>query len=170
MRHSVCLVRGRSMASDAAVGLPLATSWSQMRRFALLVPIGLLLLAACGGGDSGGEAAQPAGDANTFSGGPPGGVVVALLDGEPDELNPLTFTSSPAYNALHLMFRTQARRDSTLSGYTPDLASSWELRPDSTLVFHLRNDVKWQDGRPVTAEDVVFTIERQKDPKTASPR
>ncbi|MBW3627914.1 MAG: hypothetical protein KY464_01335 [Gemmatimonadetes bacterium] len=140
----------------------------RLRYFALLP---MLLLAACGGGDeSSGDAAQAGNGTRTFSGGPAGGVVVALLDGEPDELNPLTYTSSPAYNALHLMFRALARRDSTLSGYQPDLASSWQLRPDSTLVLQLRRDVRWHDGKPVTAEDVVFTIERQQDPKTASPR
>src|SRR5690606_8308229 len=117
---------------------------------------------AAGGDDPGGF--------DTYSGGPPGGVLVALVEGEPDDLNPVTYTSSPAFQAVRLMFRGPARRDSTLSGYQPDLARSWELRADSTLVFQLRNDVRWHDGTPVTADDVVFTIERQGDPRTASPR
>src|SRR5690606_36579923 len=69
-----------------------------------------------------------------------------------------------------LMFRALAVRDSTLSGYRPDLASAWELRPDSTLVIHLREDVRWHDGVPVTADDVVYTLQRQQDERTASPR
>jgi peptide/nickel transport system substrate-binding protein len=97
-------------------------------------------------------------------------VLVVLADREPDELNPLTYSSTPAFQAVHLMFRSLARRDSTLSGYTPDLARSWELQPDSTLVLALRDDVLWHDGTRVTADDVVFTIERQRDPVTASPR
>ena len=109
-------------------------------------------------------------DHDTYSGGPPGGVLVALVEGEPEDLNPVTYTSSPAFQAVRLMFRGLARRDSTLSGYQPDLARSWELRPDSTLIFHLRDDVRWHDGVPVTADDVVFTIERQMDPLTAAPR
>lgn len=126
-----------------------------------------IALAACGGGDSGDVQLS---DVETISGGPAGGVLVALLDGEPDELNPLTFNALPASQAVHLMFRPLAHRDSTLSGYEPDLARSWELRPDSVLVVHLRDDVRWHDGEPVTAEDVAFTIERQMDPVVASPR
>lgn len=132
-----------------------------------------LALSACGGGDarSGGGDEGDAG-AKTYSGGPAGGtaVVVPPEGREPDELNPLTFESAPASQVVHLVFRALARRDSTLSGYQPDLAQSWELRPDSTLVVRLRPDVKWHDGRPVRAEDVVFTIERQKAEETASPR
>ena len=129
-------------------------------------------LLACGGDSPGDDdgVAVPAGDHDTYSGGPPGGVLVALVEGEPDDLNPLTYTSSPAFQAVRLMFRGLARRDSTLSGYQPDLAESWELRPDSTLVLHLRRDVHWHDGVPVTAEDVVFTIDRQREPRTAAPR
>src|SRR5690606_35477844 len=112
----------------------------------------------------------PPGGYDTYSGGPPGGVLVALVEGEPDDLNPVTYTAWPAFQAVRLMFRGLARRDSTLSGYQPDLARSWELRPDSTLIFHLRDDVHWHDGTPVTAEDVVFTIERQSDERTAAPR
>jgi peptide/nickel transport system substrate-binding protein len=145
-------------------------------RYDQLAAAGLLALAAaalpaCGPGDAGPRGPdEPVGDHPTFSGGPPGGVLVALTEGEPDELNPLTFNSNPAYQAIRLMFRGLARRDSTLSNYVPDLARSWELQPDSTLVLQLRDDVRWHDGTPVTAEDVVFTIQRQMEPETASPR
>lgn len=130
-------------------------------------------LAACGGGDA--PPAQqrtevPPGGYDTYSGGAPGGVLVALVEGEPEDLNPVTYTSSPAFQATRLIFRGLARRDSTLSGYQPDLARSWELREDSVLIFHLRDDLHWHDGVPVTADDVVFTIERQMDPRTAATR
>lgn len=129
----------------------------------------VVLLAACGG-DHAGQNAGAVSDVPTFGGGPPGGVLVALVDGEPDDLNPLTYSSNPAYQAIRLMFRGLARRDTTLVGYQPDLATSWTLRDDSTVVFHLRPDVRWHDGVPVTAADVAFTIERQRDPVVASPR
>jgi peptide/nickel transport system substrate-binding protein len=128
-------------------------------------------LLGCGGdGALPQQDSGPVGDHDTFGGGPPGGVLVVLADREPDELNPLTFSSTPAYQAVHLMFRSLARRDSTLSGYAPDLASAWRMEGDSTLVLELRNDVLWHDGTPVTADDVVFTIDLQRDPITASPR
>lgn len=130
------------------------------------------LLALAGCGDDAARQPGTAGseDYNTLGGGPPGGVAVVLLEGEPDELNPLTYSSLPAYQAIHLLFRALARRDTTLSGYEPDLARSWEMRPDSTVILHLRPDVHWHDGHPVTAEDVVYTIEMQKDERTASSR
>jgi peptide/nickel transport system substrate-binding protein len=142
----------------------------------LLLVLPLLLpavLTSCGDGGTSGSADDDGiapGEYDTFGGGPPGGTLVVLADREPDQLNPLTFNSTPAYQAVHLMFRPLARRDSTLSGYSPDLAAAWHLEGDTMVVLDLRHDVFWDDGVRVTAADVVFTIERQRDPETASPR
>lgn len=138
-----------------------------------LAAAALLFAAGCGGGDDAGDVDREfaPGEFNTFSGAPPGGSVVVIPDGEPDDLNPLTYSSSPAAAVTHLVFRTLARRDSTLGNYVPDLAQSWQLQPDSsTLLIKLRPDVRWHDNQPVTAEDVVFTIQRQMDEAVASPR
>lgn len=143
-----------------------------MHRSSRLLPVFLTaLLAACADAPAGNRMADaPEREYDTLSGGPPGGMLVVLADREPDHLNPLTFSSTPAYHAVHLMFRALARRDSTLSNYAPDLARAWRMENDSTLVLELRSDVHWHDGTRVTAHDVVFTIERQRDPATASPR
>ncbi|HEX8211227.1 MAG TPA: ABC transporter substrate-binding protein [Longimicrobium sp.] len=130
--------------------------------------------AACGGGggDAGGGGAAeeaPPGGYKTFGGGPPGGTLIVLWDREPDNLNPLTFDASPSYNLVHLMFRALARRDSTLSNYVPDLLESWQVN-GNTVVMKVRPGLKWHDEKPVTADDVVFTIERQKDENVGSPR
>ena len=50
----------------------------------------------------------------------------------------------------------------------PALAESWESPDDSTYVFTLREDAKFQNGDPVTPQDVVFSIEQAVDPE-ASP-
>ncbi len=42
----------------------------------------------------------------------------------------------------------------------PALASSWRALDDTTWEFKLRNDIKWQDGRPFTADDIVFSLQR----------
>lgn len=43
----------------------------------------------------------------------------------------------------------------------PGLASSWDISPDGkTYTFHLRHDVQFHDGSPVTADDVKFSVER----------
>ncbi len=48
-----------------------------------------------------------------------------------------------------------------------DLAESWDISPDGlTITFHLRHGVKWQDGAPFTAKDVLFTYQVMVDPKT----
>jgi peptide/nickel transport system substrate-binding protein len=48
-----------------------------------------------------------------------------------------------------------------------DLAESWDISPDGlTITFHLRQGVKWQDGAPFTAQDVLFTYQVMVDPKT----
>ena len=45
----------------------------------------------------------------------------------------------------------------------PALAISWEYVSDTTVVFHLRQGVKWHDGRDFTSEDVKFTFDRVLD-------
>jgi len=43
----------------------------------------------------------------------------------------------------------------------PELADKWEVSPDATSVtFHIRPDAKFQDGSPVQAEDVVYSVDR----------
>jgi oligopeptide transport system substrate-binding protein len=52
----------------------------------------------------------------------------------------------------------------------PCLAEKWEVSPDGlTYTFHLRPGVKFQDGSPVTASDVLYSMQRCLDPKLLSP-
>lgn len=50
--------------------------------------------------------------------------------------------------------------------FEPLLAKSWKRINDTTLEFDLREDVKWHDGKPFTADDVVYTFDWLTDPKT----
>ncbi|HET7342958.1 MAG TPA: peptide-binding protein [Methylomirabilota bacterium] len=51
-----------------------------------------------------------------------------------------------------------------------DLAKSWTFSKDClTLDFQLNDNVRWHDGQPFTADDVVFTWETTVNPKTPSP-
>jgi peptide/nickel transport system substrate-binding protein len=52
-------------------------------------------------------------------------------------------------------------------GFVPLLARSWTRRDSLTLAFDLDPRARWQDGMPVTARDVVFTIERARHPGIA---
>jgi oligopeptide transport system substrate-binding protein len=52
---------------------------------------------------------------------------------------------------------------------TPDLAERWDVSPHGTVyTFHLRQNAKFHDGRPVTAQDVVYSWERAASPALAS--
>jgi oligopeptide transport system substrate-binding protein len=48
---------------------------------------------------------------------------------------------------------------------TPDLAETWEVSPDGMVyTFHLRQNAKFHDGRPVVAQDVIYSWTRAADP------
>jgi oligopeptide transport system substrate-binding protein len=52
---------------------------------------------------------------------------------------------------------------------TPDLAERWEVSADGTVyTFYLRQNARFHDGRPVTAQDVVYSWERAAEPALAS--
>jgi len=52
---------------------------------------------------------------------------------------------------------------------TPDLAETWEISADGTVyTFHLRTNAKFHNGRPVTAQDVIYSWERAASPELGS--
>lgn len=73
--------------------------------------------------------------------------------------SPFGFNRGPGYVRASLVFDTLVWRDA--SGETiPWLATDWALSGDGlTWTFTLRDGVRWHDGRPLTTDDVVFSIE-----------
>jgi peptide/nickel transport system substrate-binding protein len=71
-----------------------------------------------------------------------------------------------------LLFMPLVQYDDKLN-IVPRLAERWDtvrVKPDTLeLTFRLRSDVRWHDGRPVTARDVAFTYARARDSATAYP-
>ena len=56
------------------------------------------------------------------------------------------------------MHRGLVNLDHISGAIVPDLAKSWEISDDGLVItFHLREGIKWSDGTPITADDVVFT-------------
>lgn len=51
----------------------------------------------------------------------------------------------------------------------PGVAQRWETEDNKVWVFYLRDDAKWSDGTPVTANDFVYSWRRLTDPQTGSP-
>lgn len=89
-----------------------------------------------------------------------GGAYVEGLTGQPKFLNPLlaATTDYPAQSLDALIFSGLVKDDP--SGQPqPDLAESWTISPDGKqYTFYLRPTARWQDGQPVTADDVVYTV------------
>ncbi len=61
-------------------------------------------------------------------------------------------------NIFLFCFRGLTQQEGTTGKIKPDLAESWQISPDQTrITFTLRPNLKWSDGEPLTADDVVFT-------------
>lgn len=74
-----------------------------------------------------------------------------------DTYIPFNTTSQYSDTVLDLVFDRLMFMHSD-GTFGPRLADSWERNADSTkITFHLNKDAKWHDGKPVTADDVVFT-------------
>jgi peptide/nickel transport system substrate-binding protein len=72
------------------------------------------------------------------------------------------------YNYAYCVFNRLTTQDAQLR-VLPDLATSWEATPDlKTWTFHLRPGVKFHNGKPLDAADVVFTYTRLKDKEIGS--
>jgi peptide/nickel transport system substrate-binding protein len=144
------------------------------RRFtALLGP--LALLAACGEQPPGdGASSGWTSDVRTVPDIPEedryGGTMVVAGRGDALSMNSLVSTDfESGQHQIHVLFVTLVRNDPSYAP-RPYLASSWEFDSDtSEVTFHLRHDINWHDGAPVTARDVAFTFERLKDPDVPFP-
>jgi peptide/nickel transport system substrate-binding protein len=99
---------------------------------------------------------------------PPNGLVIAIAS-EPQSLDPRFGTDANAARMADLLHVALTRPEAS-ARRAPDLAESWELRDPTTVLFHLRTDFRFADGRPVTAADVVATFEAVLDPSLGSPK
>ncbi|WP_373100950.1 MULTISPECIES: ABC transporter substrate-binding protein [Pasteurellaceae] len=88
---------------------------------------------------------------------------------DPASLDPNKIDGTPEGMIARQLFETLVISDAQ-GHILPGAAEKWEHSPDfKTWTFYLRQDGKWSNGDPVTAEDFVFSFRRLADPKTASP-
>jgi peptide/nickel transport system substrate-binding protein len=80
-------------------------------------------------------------------------------DGDVGAMDPDTRQETVQLSFLSNIYEPLARRNKDLS-IEPALAVSWEQTSPTVWRFHLRPDVKWQNGSPFTADDVVFSLQR----------
>jgi len=97
-----------------------------------------------------------------------GGVLKFAVPSVKPGLDPAHTTTGDGYMLTQAIFSNLTRIDEHHEA-KPQLARSWEANPDASVwTFHLVQGAKFHNGREVTADDVVFSIERILDPKTAS--
>ena len=83
--------------------------------------------------------------------------------------NAMLGADSPTNPVLALVFETLVGSSPIDGQYVPALADFWEIAEDGkTYTFHLTDKAKWHDGTPLTAADVVFSMDAQADDTTGS--
>jgi peptide/nickel transport system substrate-binding protein len=84
--------------------------------------------------------------------------VVVLIESSPANLDPRIGTDAQSQRIDGLIFDGLVARDASFH-FTPALAESWEQPDPLTLIFRLRRGVRFHDGRPLTSQDVKWTLE-----------
>lgn len=92
------------------------------------------------------------------------------LGAEPDTLNQITSTDAYASRINGFVYESLVERDNQTLELTPRLATHWEISDDKLqFTFHLREGVKWHDGKPFTVDDILYSFKRIMDPKVDAP-
>ncbi len=94
--------------------------------------------------------------------------IIVNLSVEPKTIDPSL--NAQIYGVIYIshVFEGLTVRDRN-NKIAPGVAEDWEISPDGkTYTFYLRTNSTWSDGKPVVAEDFVYSWQRQVDPKVAS--
>ena len=113
-----------------------------------------LTLGGCGGGN------KPAGSASKN---PKDTLVIGMFNA-PETLNPLNNPGIAGQYTLRFMYDTLLGMPK-VNSFTPHLADSIDTTDNRAYTIHLNKDAKWSDGKPVTADDVIFTLNTIANPK-----
>lgn len=95
-----------------------------------------------------------------------GDTIIMGTIGDASNLLPMLSTDSSSSQVAGQIYNGLVRYDKDLN-FEGDIAKSWEISEDGLeFIFHLRHDVTWHDGAPLTSADVLFTYQLLIDPKT----
>jgi oligopeptide transport system substrate-binding protein len=99
---------------------------------------------------------------------PPSAVLRLAIASEPPTLDWSLATDNVSITIIENLMEGLTAFDDQLQP-KPAVASRWDVSPDGmTYTFHLRNDVRWTDGRPVTAQDFEYGWKRLLNPATGA--
>jgi peptide/nickel transport system substrate-binding protein len=115
----------------------------------LLLLVGITAVTAQSQDDGGG------GEQTVFDVGDPQGI---------DSMSPLIGVTVAAYEAWNIQYATLTDKAASDFHTIPGLAESWKGSEDGkTWTYKLRDGLKWSDGKPLTAEDIAWTINTSRD-------
>jgi peptide/nickel transport system substrate-binding protein len=95
--------------------------------------------------------------------------VVFLIESSPANLDPRVGIDAQSQRIYGLLFDGLVTRSVSFQ-FSSGLAESWNQPDPRTLIFHLRQGVRFHDGRPLTARDVAWTINSMRDGTVISPK
>jgi peptide/nickel transport system substrate-binding protein len=88
-----------------------------------------------------------------------GGKLILSTTGGPKSFNPIVAKETSTTAITGLIFEGLTRTDGVTQEVKSNLAREWKISEDGKAwIFYLREDVNWFDGKPFTADDVVFTF------------
>ena len=133
----------------------------------LMILLPVLLCGACT--DQGDRTGGRAGARGEDSGPAYGDILVEGSIGDASNMIPILASDNASHEIAGMVFNGLVKYDKNIR-IVGDLAESWEVSEDGLVItFHLRKGVKWHDGRPFTADDVLYTYRVTIDPKTPTP-
>jgi peptide/nickel transport system substrate-binding protein len=91
------------------------------------------------------------------------------LPGQPATLDPHIQWDTDSYHVYRNIFDNLLTRDAS-GKIIGQVATSWTYRTPTQIEFTIRTDIKFHDGSPLTAEDVVFSVQRITNPEFKSPQ
>lgn len=124
--------------------------------------LGISLLAAAMTTSPVGAAGGPGSNPNSTS--------ITIGHAAPDSLDPGVTASPGGLDIVNQMFRGLTAFDSRTGQLGLDLAADDAASPDlKTWTFDIKSTALWSDGRPITAADEVFAIQRAESPSSSNP-
>src|SRR5262249_46598209 len=87
------------------------------------------------------------------------------IGSDPTDLDPHVATNLSEVDLVSALFEGLVAEDAKDLHPVPGVATHWEISPDQlTYTFHLRDDAKWSNGQPVTAQDFLASWRRMLTP------
>ncbi len=90
------------------------------------------------------------------------------ISASPSRINPILATDSASGEIAGWIFNSLVKYDKN-GKIVGELAKNFEFLDDTTLIFRLRDDVYWHDGKKFSAKDVLFTYKTITSPKVFTP-